>query len=139
MSPLIARLKELERLRTPGEWWTGPTPSYLGMGQFADGKSRRCNPVTIRSPEHSEEIATVWTYLLPTEANAALIAASPSLLELAEALEQAATRFQVYADLHTAKGTPEGNAKAQSNADLANMCRTALANLARRLNVKMEK
>lgn len=129
MSPLIARLKELERLRTPGEWrfdgdW-GRIPTIIA----ADGTSiASCekNGYPDRGGRSQAQ-----------EANATLLAAGPpSLTELAEALEQAATTFQVYADLHTAKGTPEGNAKAQNNADLANMCHTALANLARRLGVE---
>ena len=44
-------------------WRTGPTPFYLKAGQTG-------SPITIRSPHHSEEIATVWTCALPTEANA---------------------------------------------------------------------
>jgi hypothetical protein len=56
------------------------------MGQRRDGRARHSDPVTIRSDAHTEEIATVWTYLLPTEANARLIAAAP---ELYEALQQA--------------------------------------------------
>lgn len=56
---------------TPEPWWVGPTPAYLRMGQGSGNKQ----PLTIRSPHHSEEIATVWTALLPTEANAARIVA----------------------------------------------------------------
>ena len=47
----------------------------------------KINPLTIRSPHHTEEIATVWNYLLPTGANARLIAAAPALLEAAERAE----------------------------------------------------
>ena len=63
---------------TPGPWTMGPTPGYLAMGQQNHGMG---SPITIRSEAHTEEIATVWTYLLPTEANARLITAAPDLLE----------------------------------------------------------
>ena len=66
-----------ETAHTLGPWFIGSTPKYLGMHQWADGKARKINPLTIRSPHHTEEIATVWNYLLPTEANARLIAAAP--------------------------------------------------------------
>ena len=46
------------------------------------GQMRYRMPITIRSDAHTEEIATVWTCLLPTEANARLIAASPTMAEL---------------------------------------------------------
>lgn len=62
---------------TAGPWWCGPTPGYLDGNQSQHpgmGPS-----ITIRSPAHTEEIATVWTYLLPTEANASLIAAAPDM------------------------------------------------------------
>lgn len=85
----ITELRALLAAATPGEWVTGETPRYLSAGQAADGEKRLVNPITIRSPEHTEEIATVWTYLLPTEANAALIAAlhndAPALLDVVEA------------------------------------------------------
>ena len=55
---------------TPLPWFTGPTPRYLMMLQEPDGDARREAPITIRSPHHTEEIATVWNYLLPTKANA---------------------------------------------------------------------
>ena len=48
---------------TQEPWRTGPTPFYLKAGQTG-------SPITIRSPHHTEEIATVWTCALPTEANA---------------------------------------------------------------------
>ena len=66
---------------TPGPWFTGPTPGYLRGGQEKDGRSRHYDPITIRSAAHTEEIATVWTYLLPTPANANLIASAPDLYE----------------------------------------------------------
>ncbi len=67
---------------TPGPWFEGYTPFYLMQGQAAEegDTARTVNPITIRSTAHTEEIATVWNYLLPTEANARLIAAAPELL-----------------------------------------------------------
>lgn len=76
----LDELARLAKAATPGRWFTGFTPHYLSAGQDADGGPRSCHPITIRSPEHTEEIATVWTYLLPTEANAALIAAAVNAL-----------------------------------------------------------
>lgn len=58
---------------TPGPWEGGHTPFYLRMKQTGD-------PITLRSDAHTEEIATVWTCMLPTEANAKLIAQSPNML-----------------------------------------------------------
>lgn len=55
---------------TPGPWFEGFTPFYLAQGQVHDNK----HPLTIRSPHHTEEIATVWTCLLPVDKNAAHIA-----------------------------------------------------------------
>jgi hypothetical protein len=74
----VSRIDEIKsRLAAalPGPWWSGHTPFYLRMGQkdARDGTP----PLTIRSPAHSEEIATVWTCLLPTRANADLIANAP--------------------------------------------------------------
>ena len=43
-----------------------------------------------------------------------------------EALEAAAKRFRHYEELHAAKATPDGLAKAQSNADMADLCERAL-------------
>jgi len=60
-----------ENKHTAEPWFTGSTPFYLAMGQVHQGKF----PVTIRSPAHTEEIATVWTHLLPHEANARRIVA----------------------------------------------------------------
>ena len=62
---------------TPGPWFWIGTPKYLDGGQSRPGHPT----ITIASNAHTEEIATVWTYLLPTEANARLIAAAPELLE----------------------------------------------------------
>lgn len=77
----VAEITERLAKATPGPWECGPTPRYLGYQQFADGSARRVDPVTIRSPlHHTEEIATVWTYLLPTEANASLITEAVNLL-----------------------------------------------------------
>ncbi|MCC2652785.1 MAG: Ead/Ea22-like protein [Microvirga sp.] len=66
----IAEMRRICLAATEGEWWAGPTPFYLTAGQVHQGK----HPLTIRSPAHTEEIATVWTCLLPVEANAEFIA-----------------------------------------------------------------
>lgn len=63
----------VELLHTPGPWAWGNTPHYLRMQQPGI-------PITIRSKAHTEEIATVWTHLLPTEVNSKLIAQSPAML-----------------------------------------------------------
>lgn len=44
-----------------------------------------------------------------------------------EALERAANRFRFYEAEHAKKQTPEGDAKAQTNADMAELCERALA------------
>jgi len=62
---------------TKGPWFVGPTPHYLRMNQEG-------TPITIRSPHNTEEICTVWTCCLPTEANAVLISKAPELLEALE-------------------------------------------------------
>jgi hypothetical protein len=54
-----------------GEWFAGPTPSYLDGRQSASGHG---------------STATVWTYLLPTRANARLILAAPRLVDALEDL-----------------------------------------------------
>jgi hypothetical protein len=93
----IAKLRTLCEAALDGPWEVGPTPRYLAQDQVHDGRS----PLTIRAPSvHTEEIATVWTYLMPTEANAEFIAASreamPALLDELEetqiALEEARKR-----------------------------------------------
>ena len=61
---------------TEGPWVTGPTPRYLMMMQEMDGSARQENPLTLRSPAHTEELVTVWNYLLPATANAIFIAAA---------------------------------------------------------------
>lgn len=48
-------------------------------------------------------------------------------LTLEEAVEVAAKKFDLYADLHAAKGTADAHAKAMSNRGLANEMRRALA------------
>ena len=76
---------------TPGPWHTDFTPHYLMMMQQRDGQARLSDPITIRSAHHTEEIATVWNYLLPTEANARLIAAAPDLLAACEGMQELLT------------------------------------------------
>lgn len=56
------------------------------------------------------------TWLVQQSANARLIAAAP---ELCADLRKAAEVFRQYEDLHRAKGTAEGDAKADVNAALA--------------------
>lgn len=94
----MERRKEIHnraRAATPGPWKSGPTPKYLMASQEQHGMGL---PLTIRSPEHhSEEIATVWTYLLPTEANAEFIARSREDISwLLESLEEALDALQAY-------------------------------------------
>lgn len=56
--------------------------------------------------------------------NAALIAAAP---DIAEALNKCASQFAIYAILHAAKKTPEGDQKAKVNNDFVRICQDALA------------
>lgn len=69
------RIEEIQartEAATGGPWVAGPTPGYLMAMQDEHGMGL---PLTIRAPEvHTEEIATVWVYCLPTEANAEFIA-----------------------------------------------------------------
>lgn len=46
-----------------------------------------------------------------------------------EALKQAANRFRFYEAEHAKKGTFEGDAKAQTNADMAVVCEAAIASV----------
>ena len=57
---------------TAEPWFPIGTPPYLAMDQVYGDK----RPISIGSSAHTEEIATVWTYLLPTEANARRICAA---------------------------------------------------------------
>lgn len=77
-------LKQLRELHNVvyKDWFVGPTPGYLIPGQQADNQHRRVDPLTIRSPEHTEELATVWNYLLPTELLAETICVSRNYLPL---------------------------------------------------------
>lgn len=46
--------------------------------------------------------------------------------EARAAFRKCADKFNEYVNLHLAKGTPEGNAKAEANAELAQMCEQVL-------------
>jgi hypothetical protein len=48
------------------------------------------------------------------------------MMAMKAALTMAADTFEHYATLHAAKGTPDGDAKAQANRDRALLCREAL-------------
>jgi len=48
--------------------------------------------------------------------------------DLVIALGKAAFQFETYEKLHSAKGTPDGYEKAKRNAEMATMCREAIAN-----------
>lgn len=78
-----------------------------------------------------ETIALVYLTALDTRkrdeahaGNLALILAAPAM---AEALGRAAAQFDFYAEQHSAKRTPDADAKAQTNRDMAEACRAALA------------
>lgn len=96
-----------DKPHTPEPWFIGDTPGYLALGQWKDGKSRFSDPITIRSAAHTEEIATVWTYLLPTDANARRIVACVNASEgiSTEALE--ATKDIAMGGLATVKSIEE--------------------------------
>lgn len=57
-------------------------------------------------------------------ANARLLASAPELLAM---VKEAAQQFRYYQAQHAAKGTPEADAKAVVNADLALRCEQAIA------------
>ncbi len=103
---------------TPGPWRiegytrliggevTGHTISH-GVNNYADG------------PE-----GYVCTTNGTSEADARLIAAAPDLLV---ACRQAAIQFRFYEQQHLAKGTPDGDAKALRNHEMAKICEAAIA------------
>lgn len=121
MTPLttdrLAELRQTAEAATQGEWYIGPTPRFLAQGQIHEWGGQTHYPVTIRSTEHTEELATTWTYLLPSDANAAHIAAfdPPTVLALLDALAEAQQRAEnaerglhdAYSDIETLKEGPD--------------------------------
>jgi hypothetical protein len=92
MSDLILNeLKMASQAATPGPWWSGSTPAYLMMLQNMHENMEE--PLTLRSPAHTEEIATVWNYLLPTKANANLIALMRNKIDELIAVAEATIPF----------------------------------------------
>ena len=84
MASASEKLRGLDGAMTPGPWEHGWTPGYLdGMqSQHVETGYASSPPLTLRSPAHTEEIATVWNYLLPTVGNADGIAALRNALPL---------------------------------------------------------
>jgi len=72
-----------KRPYSDGNWFLTGTPHYLDGGQSGPHHG---HTLTIRSSNHTEELATIWTYLLPTRANARLMCAAPRLVDALEAL-----------------------------------------------------
>lgn len=101
-----------------------PGPLYVGNDSDEDGFS-----YYYVGPEN-EQAARVY-YDDSDEASgdqaladAMLYAAAPDLLE---ACVQAAIQFRFYEQQHLAKGTPDGDAKALRNHEMAKICETAIA------------
>ena len=115
-----AELRTLANEATPGPWRTGWTPGYLSALQEMHLESGYASslPLTLRSDAHTEEIATVWNYLLPTVANATLIALSPDLARLCaeqhEALSWALSSLQTVLERRPHKAIPEMRACAEA-------------------------
>lgn len=110
---------------TPGPWCVGDMRKHAGQWlelpvHVGSGQSRG-NAIAIVCMGGGGAIRNEPG---PIQANAALIAASPELLE---ALTKCRDVFMRYAELHAAKGTPEGVEKAKANHDLATMCEAAIS------------
>ena len=102
-----------ERKHTPGPWLAAAKPSsVVGWPVIAP-----------RSPS-AMSVCNVHAGHDYSEGNARLIAAAPDLLE---ACRQAAIQFRFYEQQHLAKRTPEADAKALRNHEMAKICETAIA------------
>lgn len=103
---------------TPGPWRATNFSSVVGCPITAQPDKTK-NTVVIAGVHG----AAGDDYRAEVEANARLIAAAP---DMAEALRKAAAQFRLYERLHAAKGTPDGNEKARTNAVMAAECEAAL-------------
>lgn len=103
---------------TDGPW------QYDGADGYGDLAGHRIRATS--APEYilAVTIADVAQLVDESEANARLIAASPTLLEVAQ---QAAKWFRDYERQHRAKLTAEGNLKADTNAERAAFIEAAIA------------
>jgi len=67
-----------------GQWFAGPTPGFIANAVTSTHDRRPC---TIRTPEHTEELATFWAYLMDGEMHAHLVClmrnSLPDLVRLA--------------------------------------------------------
>lgn len=103
---------------TPGPWFTEPRED-IDLYAFE-----------VRAPDGGDVpwwIASI--HVLPPdqhEVNARLIAAAP---EMAAALEKAAAQFEFYEQSHRAKGTQDGDAKAETNRAMAAEIHAILARI----------
>lgn len=81
---------------------------------------------TPKSVEMAQYALVPWGVTLPAAEREELID------QLAEALGKAHAKFAEYAELHFAKGTPEGAEKALANHTMASICRNAMAKVGAR-------
>lgn len=96
---------------TPGPWTVEPV-------------QHQHMPRWVRTGEPMRTVAMVCgNSPAELDSNARLIAAAP---DMAEAVRIAAETFERYAELHLAKGTPDGDRKAAENEELAKLMRAAL-------------
>lgn len=117
----------METQHTPGPWRLETTVNetrssgsydYFWYEIFAKGRKTALAEVFELD---ADERDGVWDP--ETRANAHLMAAAPDMFE---ALKQAATQFRAYEQQHLAKGTPEADEKARTNARYAELCEAAL-------------
>lgn len=111
---------------TPGPWKTGREATQQ-CGDWEIEYSGSCSYKHIAVGDNDTPVALVTVELgddAVLEANAALIVAAPDLYAVTA---DAAKTFREYEALHRAKGTPDGDAKAEANRAKAEKCEAALS------------
>lgn len=111
---------------TPGPWQIRDSYTLAGMraiianidGEYIDGRAEcTFDVIAVCEDEFGDPMPNA-------NANASLIAAAPDMYE---ALKRAERWFRDYERQHRAKGTSEGNLKADTNEERADFLRAALA------------